>query len=165
MEITSVKSFLEYYQKIWNRTLRVTKTIPQDKIHWRPNDSAFSFADILTHLTNLERFMFAETVINNVNRYPGHENGKTENFTTLLGNWKDTFQRTFEMISQLKNNQLEDRCTTPDGASIRIWKWLRAMIEHHIHHRGQIYTYLKLIKIESPSLYGLTSEQVKDRSM
>ena len=34
------------------------------------------------------------------------------------------------------------------------------MIEHEIHHRGQIFTYLALIDVSSPPLYGLTSEQV-----
>jgi uncharacterized damage-inducible protein DinB len=39
------------------------------------------------------------------------------------------------------------------------------MIEHEIHHRGQIYTYLALMEAPSPPLYGLTSEQVRERSV
>ena len=54
---------------------------------------------------------------------------------------------------------------TPAGAEITVWKWLRSMIEHEIHHRGQIYTYLHLLEQESPPLYGLTSEQVKENSI
>ena len=165
MEIISINLFLEYYTKIWNRTLRVIKTIPEEKIHWKPNDSSFSFADIITHITNLERYMFAETVINNVNKYPGHENNRSDLFDILLKKWENTFQETKEMISRITKEQLEERCITPEGASIRIWKWLRAMIEHHIHHRGQIYTYLNLIQTKSPPLYGLTSEQVKERGL
>ncbi len=164
MEIITVNSFLDYYKKIWNRTKRVTSAIPQEKLYWKPNEKSFSFAEILTHLVNLERYMFAETVLNNLNKYPGHKNKEIEIHVKFIKKLERTFNETYDMISTLSDYQLEERCTTPDGTSIRIWKWLRAMIEHHIHHRAQIYTYLNLIDIQSPPLYGLTSEQVKERS-
>jgi uncharacterized damage-inducible protein DinB len=49
---------------------------------------------------------------------------------------------------------------------ITTWKWMRAMVEHEIHHRGQIYIYyLSLLEVTTPPLYGLTSEQVAERSL
>jgi len=46
-----------------------------------------------------------------------------------------------------------------------VWKWLRSMVEHEIHHRGQIYIYLSLLETPAPPIYGLTSEQVYERSI
>ena len=69
------------------------------------------------------------------------------------------------IISRLSAEDLKRKCATPDGASITVWKWLRAMVEHEIHHRGQIYTYLAMLNVPTPPLYGLTSEQVRDRSI
>jgi uncharacterized damage-inducible protein DinB len=45
------------------------------------------------------------------------------------------------------------------------WKWLRAMVEHEIHHRGQIYLMLGMIGVPTPPLHGLTSEAVRERSV
>lgn len=59
---------------------------------------------------------------------------------------------------------LERPCTTPAGAELRTWKWLRALIEHEVHHRGQLYLMLRMIDVETPPLYGLTSEEVRSRS-
>ena len=42
---------------------------------------------------------------------------------------------------------------------------MRLMTEHEIHHRGQIYVYLGILGIETPPIYGLTEEQVKERSL
>jgi len=70
-----------------------------------------------------------------------------------------------ELLSSLSDADLQRKCTTPDGASIAVWKWLRAMVEHEVHHRGQIYLYLSLLQVPTPPLYGLTSEQVRDRSL
>jgi uncharacterized damage-inducible protein DinB len=53
---------------------------------------------------------------------------------------------------------------TPGGATITVWKWLRAMVEHEIHHRGQLYLYLSLLEVQTPPIYGLTSEEVMERS-
>jgi uncharacterized damage-inducible protein DinB len=44
-----------------------------------------------------------------------------------------------------------------------VWKWLRAMVEHEIHHRGQIYIYLSMIDVSTSPIYGLTSEEVFER--
>jgi len=60
---------------------------------------------------------------------------------------------------------LQRKCATPDGAHITVWKWLRAMVEHEIHHRGQLYLYLSLLNVPTPPLYGLTSEEVRERSV
>lgn len=42
---------------------------------------------------------------------------------------------------------------------------MRAMLEHEIHHRGQLYIYLAILKVPTPPIFGLTSEQVIERSV
>ena len=69
------------------------------------------------------------------------------------------------LLRGLSPEQLKADCTTPAGTRIPAWKWLRAMIEHEIHHRGQMYLMLNLCEVERPRLYGLTSEEVKARSV
>jgi uncharacterized damage-inducible protein DinB len=64
----------------------------------------------------------------------------------------------------LTDDDLNAKCVTPGGAEITVWKWMRLMIEHEIHHRGQIYLYLAMLDVPAPPLYGLTEEQVKERS-
>lgn len=65
------------------------------------------------------------------------------------------------MLRQLSVDDLQRRCTTP-GGELRVWKWLRAMVEHEVHHRGQIYLLLGML---TPLIYGLTPEQVRERSI
>jgi len=72
---------------------------------------------------------------------------------------------TVEIISSLSGDALNRKCITPDGSQITVWKWLRSMVEHEIHHRGQIYIYLAILGVPTPPLYGLTSEQVREKSI
>ena len=71
-------------------------------------------------------------------------------------------RESLEIISRLTD--LNGECRTPDGVAMTTWKWLRAMVEHEVHHRGQIYIYLALLEVPTPPLYGLTSEQVTELS-
>lgn len=60
--------------------------------------------------------------------------------------------------------ELHKKCFSPVGVPITTWKWLRAMCEHEIHHRGQKFIYLGMLDIKNPTLYGLTAEEVQQRS-
>jgi uncharacterized damage-inducible protein DinB len=69
------------------------------------------------------------------------------------------------IFGALTPEDLERKCVTPGGAEIATWKWLRSMVEHEIHHRGQIYLYLAMLGVSAPPLYGLTEEEVRARSL
>ena len=69
-------------------------------------------------------------------------------------------EESVEIFSGLSEQQLQEKCVTPAGNPITTWKWLRAMCEHEIHHRGQLYTYLGVLGVETPPLFGLTSEEL-----
>jgi uncharacterized damage-inducible protein DinB len=69
------------------------------------------------------------------------------------------------IIGALSDADLERKCQTPAGVPITTWKWLRAMVEHEVHHRGQIYLMLNMLDVPTPPLFGLTSEEVRARSV
>jgi uncharacterized damage-inducible protein DinB len=68
------------------------------------------------------------------------------------------------IISGLSEEEWNRKNPTPAGTPVTAWKWLRSMVEHECHHRGQIYIYLSLLEVATPPIYGLTSEQVRERS-
>jgi uncharacterized damage-inducible protein DinB len=39
------------------------------------------------------------------------------------------------------------------------------MVEREVHHRGQIYLMLNMLDVPTLPLFGLTSEQVQERSV
>ena len=164
MEIRDLSEFIHYLDRIHQRTRRVIDQIPPDKIEWRFKDGAFSFGDIIRHLANLQRYMYAETIRFKESRYPGHDSSFVSGYTQIVEYFETKFNESRRIFLEITVKDLERKCTTPGNVEIRVWKWLRSMIEHEIHHRGQLHTLLNLVDQDSPPLYGLTSEQVKDRS-
>lgn len=164
MEIANTHAFLDYYEKVRQRTHKVIACIPPEKHDWRYAEGKFSFADIIRHLAAIERYMYAENAQLKPSRYPGHGRELADGPDNVLEFFKRMHQESVEIFSRLSADDLQKKCVTPGNVSITVWKWLRAMVEHEVHHRAQIYIYLGMLGVATPPIYGLTSEEVKARS-
>ncbi|HEY0080249.1 MAG TPA: DinB family protein [Pyrinomonadaceae bacterium] len=164
METKSVEEFLDYFEKVRGRTRRVVDCIPRERIDWTYREGKFTFADLVRHLAATERYMFAENAVRRPSRYPGHGRELAEGYDEVIQFMERMHAESLELFRTLGDDDLQLKCTTPGGAEITVWKWLRSMIEHEAHHRGQIYMMLSLIDVRTPPLYGLTSEDVLERS-
>ncbi len=165
MEITTIPPFLEYYEKLRERTLRVIKCIPPEKLDWTYQAGKFTLGDLIRHVAAMERYMFAENVQFRKSRYPGHGKELAEGYEGVLAFMNKMHRESMEIFRRLSDEDLQKKCLTPNATPITVWKWLRAMTEHEIHHRGQIYLYLGMLGVPTPPLYGLTSEEVLSRSV
>lgn len=191
MQIRDLDTFLAYRDSAHGRTRRVILAIPPGLLEWRPptlpviagaqsaavaatapavpapstaEPQRFSFGDLIRHLAALERFMFAENVHGRPSTYPGHGPELAAGWDAVLTFYDQLASESRERFAALTPEQLAGPCTTPGGATLPVWKWLRAMLEHEAHHRGQIYLMLGLLGVATPPLYGLTSEEVRARS-
>ena len=164
MDFPSVEAFVEYYEKVRGRTRRVVDCIPCDRFEWRIAEGKFSFADIVRHLGAIERYMYAENARLEPSRYPGHGPELADGYDAVMAYFDRTHRESMEIFSRLTSEDLERKCVTPAGVPITVWKWLRAMVEHEVHHRGQIYVYLGVLDVPTPPIFGLTSERVREAS-
>jgi len=160
-----VAAFLGYYEKIRQRTSRVVDCIPADRVDWTWREGKFTLGDLVRHIAAIERYMYAENVQGKASRYPGHGRELADGLPAVRAFFDRTHAESMEIFGRLTDGDLAGKCVTPAGAPITTSKWLRALIEHEIHHRGQIYTYLAMLDVPTPPIYGLTSEQVKERSL
>jgi uncharacterized damage-inducible protein DinB len=164
MELHSIEPFLRYQQNVRERTMRVARCIPSDKIDWTYAPGKFTLGDLLRHIAAVERYMWAETVQDHPSRYTTHGKELADGLENVLAFMEKLHAESVEIFALLTPEDLQRKCSTPDAAPITTWKWLRLMLEHEIHHRGQIYLYLSILDVPTPPLYGLTSEQVRARS-
>jgi uncharacterized damage-inducible protein DinB len=96
-------------------------------------------------------------------RYTTHGKELADGYDNVMAFVERLHAESMEIFGQLTDEDLQKKCKTPDDAPITTWKWLRLMVEHEIHHRGQVYIYLSLLGVATPPLYGLTSEEVRSR--
>ena len=156
--------FVNYIDRVRERTMRVVACVPPDRIDWTYKEGKFSFGDLMRHLAAIERWMFAENAQLRPSRYPGHGRDLADGYDAVVAYMKRMHDESMAIFKSLTAEDLDRKCTTPGGADLRVGKWLRSMVEHEVHHRGQLYLYCSMLDIPTPPLYGLTEEEVHRRS-
>jgi uncharacterized damage-inducible protein DinB len=165
MVITDAKAFVDYWRGVRQRTRRLLPLIPPDRLEWSPAASRWTFGDLFRHLAGIERWMYAETVEGRPTRYPGHGIELATGVEEVARYHDRLHDEACAIFSGLTAEQLAGRSMTPAGTPITTYKWLRAMVEHEAHHRGQIHLMLGLIEVQGPQIFGLTEEEVRARSV
>jgi uncharacterized damage-inducible protein DinB len=164
MEISSMQSFLDYYERIRERTNRLIKLIQPEHMEFAYMPGKFTIADQIRHIAGIERYMYAETIAGRKSAYEGCGKELADGYENVLRYFNRLHREAVEIFRELGDGVLQKKCITPAGSEITVWKWLRAMIEHEIHHRGELYIYLNLLNVKTPPIFGLTSEEVIGRS-
>lgn len=164
MDIKDAAAFAAYWDNFRGRSRRIVVLIPPGQLEWTPAEGKWSPGDIARHLAGIERDMYGENVQGRPSRYPGHDVGLASGLPAVLAYHDRKHAEAIEIFRGLTQEQLDSKCTTPAGTPITTRKWLRAMVEHEAHHRGQLYLMLGLLGVATPPLFGLTEEEVRARS-
>ncbi len=157
-------AFLEYLARVHDRTRRVVLLIPPADLEWAPKPGWFTLGGLVRHLAGIERWMYAENALGRPSRYPGHGRELADGYDGVVAYYDRLHGEARAIFESLDAGAFDRKVTTPAGSPITLWKWLRAMLEHEAHHRGQLYLMLALRGVQTPPIYGLTSEEVLARS-
>jgi len=162
--VETVAEFLRYLPRVHERTRRLVVLIPPDDIEWAPKAGWFTLGGLVRHMAGIERWMYGETVHGRPSRYPGHGRELADGFEGTLEYYDRLHAESVALFAALTDQRMSEKCATPGGTTITVWKWLRAHLEHEAHHRGQLYLMLAERGVATPPLYGLTSEEVRAQS-
>lgn len=160
MEVISISSFLNYYRKVREATLRLAVNIPADKMEWTYQEGKFTIGDLLRHIAAIERELFAECVMGRPIRYTGCGRELADGKEAILAYMQQTHEESLAIFAGLRDEDLPKLVLSPGGKETELRHLLRALIIHETHHRGALSVYLGILGIENPPLLGLTSEQV-----
>jgi uncharacterized damage-inducible protein DinB len=73
---------------------------------------------------------------------------------------EDTHKKSMSKLATLPDAALHQPRADITGQPIKASRLLMAMVEHEVHHRSQLASYLGLMGFEPPQLYGLQVDEV-----
>lgn len=159
--IEHVDQFIKYFDSIRRRTLTYVRSIPADRIDWRPKTGELTCGDIVRHLAAAE-LMFVGAAVEGKWRYAGHERDNEHgSLVDALNTLETSHTEAIKILATLRDAGLsEPRPSLTGDPAVKAWRLLMAMVEHEIHHRSQLAVYLSLLGVEPPQIYGLGVEEV-----
>jgi uncharacterized damage-inducible protein DinB len=159
--IGSVREFTEYFDGVRRRTVGFFRTTPPDMIDWVPKTGEYTCGDIIRHVATSES-MFTGVVAEGVWRYDGHARALAATLDQALALLDSRHAAAFRALARTDDAALgEPRpALEPGGRPIHGWRVLMAMCEHEVHHRSQLASYLTLMGVDAPDVFGLGVEDV-----
>jgi uncharacterized damage-inducible protein DinB len=146
-EIATIREHLERFRAV---TLQALDRTPADKLSWSPAPGLMTFAGQFAHLANIEKLYVRGLSMAEWRAEPNTLEGPTEldkvralllHSRALTTSWLDT----------LSPPALDDPVAVPwlpVKWTLRSWLWY--LVEHELHHKGQISLYLHMCGIEAP---------------
>ena len=146
-------------------TRTVLERIPADKFDWKPHEKSMTFGRLASHVAEMfgwtKETLKSDVLDFSTMEYTPFEPKSTEELLaffdekiagaqTVLG---ETSDETFMTNWTMRNGE-QVYFTMPKVAVMRSF-----VMNHIIHHRGQLSVYLRLNDIPVPSLYGPSADE------
>jgi uncharacterized damage-inducible protein DinB len=161
--LTTPAAFADYFAAIRRRTLMFMRAVPPDRLSWAPQPGEFSFAELIRHLGAAER-MFVGVVAADRWRYPGHGGPDDDTLDSFVTQLEVSHAELLQTLRALPTTVLQEPRPSLEGPPIAAWRWLMALVEHEVHHRSQIASYLSHLGVTPPHIFGLGVEDVIARA-
>jgi uncharacterized damage-inducible protein DinB len=158
------EDFLRYFEQVRERTMRVVRAIPEDKVEWTCRSGAFTFGDLARHIAATERYVPARPPASAFGKYRGCGRELGEGRDGVIAFMERMHGEAMEIFRSMSDEDWLKKGTSPEGKPVTAWRMLRAMLEHEAHHRGQMYVYLGILGVPAHPLYTLNEPQLRSLS-
>jgi uncharacterized damage-inducible protein DinB len=144
-------------------TRRLLERVPADRLDWKPHAKSRSLGEIATHVTELPRWGIRfEGEHFQVGSEKAPAMRSAEEFLTRFD---ENVAAARAGIARTSDTQMQQDFTVsrPDGSVFFVLKrkslLRRILLNHLIHHRGQLTVYLRQNDVPLPPIYGPTADE------
>ena len=145
--------FLKQKEVTRKRTRTIYPYIPRDKVAWVPAEGALSLGLLLRHVWHSESGVRQVPLYD---RWSYYERRIPEGLFLILGEVTDidyeiemlekTHNETMELVAQMPAERFEQEFVNEQfGFRRKGYVILLGIIEHEVHHRAQLLTYLRIL--------------------
>ena len=144
-------------------TRRVLERVPSDKLAWKPHQKSMSLGVLALHVAGAPG-VCSGWAAEDVTNFKGEPIPAPKSTEEILAAHDHSVNATKETLGKLGDEGLKGMwsakagdttlMTMPKAALVRA-----IVLNHWIHHRGQLSVYLRLLDVPVPSIYGPSADE------
>ena len=135
-------------------TKRVIEAIPLDHGDYRPDPQSKSALELAWHIVAAQHRFLSGAVAGGFDLSPVHRPDSIKDSAGIAGWLSDSFAKNFPHLAALNGEQAARILDFRGAFQLPAVFFLRFTMNHEIHHRGQLSTYLRAIGGKVPAIYG-----------
>ena len=145
-------------------TRRVLERIPADKFDWKPHEKSMTMGRLATHVADMFYWFMPTLEADELDFAKGYNESKPATAEELTAILDKNVAAATAVLQNVDDAAFMKNWTLRNGEEIYFTMpkigVVRAMIMNHIvHHRGQLSVYLRLNDIPVPALYGPSADE------
>ena len=145
-------------------TRKLLERVPEDKFDWKPHTKSFSLGALAAHLANLP--VWGSETLNKSEFDVGGSApaGVVPSKAELLANFDKNVAATRAALTGKTDAELMGMWSLKRGGHTifsmpKAAVWRSFVLNHLVHHRGQLSVYLRLLDVPVPSMYGPSADE------
>jgi uncharacterized damage-inducible protein DinB len=161
------RSLLPEFDHEMATTRALLERVPEAHGGWKPHDRSMSLGELSVHLSMLPRWasvaMTTDELDLNPPGGPGYQTPAFTSTAALLAEFDGNVGAGRDALAAASDAQMTATWTLKNaGATIlampRVAVYRSLVMNHLIHHRGQLSVYLRLHDVPLPSIYGPSAD-------
>lgn len=146
-------------------TRKILSRIPEEHFNWKPHEKSMTLGKLACHIADLTQWAALITTVAEFDfiKTPLNRCAATD-AKELLENFEHNLEQAVTALQNTSDKILEENWILRRGEFIVVNTTrkiaLRSMLMNHIiHHRGQLTVYLRLLNIPVPGMYGPSADE------
>ncbi len=161
--MSMITALLQEFENEAGTTRRVLERVPSDKLAWQPHPKSMSLGVLALHVA-ASPGVICGWAAQDVTQFKGDPSPTPASTEEILAAHDRSVTTTKDILGKLGDEGLQGMwslkagdntlMTMPKAALVRA-----IVMNHWIHHRGQLSVYLRLLDVPVPSIYGPSADE------
>jgi uncharacterized damage-inducible protein DinB len=145
-------------------TRKTLDRVPEDRFEWKPHDRSMTLGRLASHLAETPSWCSMMMTSDQLELTPDMKPFAAGSRSELLGK----FDQNVAEMKQALEGQTDEKLATAwrlisDGKTVlempRAALLRSFILNHSVHHRGQLTVYLRLLGVPVPAIYGPSADE------
>jgi uncharacterized damage-inducible protein DinB len=161
--MSMTQAMLQEFETEAKTTRKVLERVPADKLSWKPHPKSMSLGTLALHVASAPGVIVGWCAADETN-FTGEKSPQASSTDEILSAHDQSVKTVKETLAQIGDQGLGGTWTAKAGGQTLMTMPKAAlaralMLNHWVHHRGQLSVYLRLLDVPVPSIYGPSADE------
>jgi uncharacterized damage-inducible protein DinB len=159
-----IQSMIEEMEQEGATTRRLLQRLPQEHLGWKPHAKARPLGELAIHIATVQPALAGMLQSASADAASTQRDSQPQTVDEIVAAFDQGLASAKSLLAQLSDDDLHSTWsllregkpvfTMPKIAVVRT-----VILNHVYHHRGQLSTYLRMLDVVLPSIYGPTADE------